>query len=142
MALNWGNIAERAELSLFNFLLALSDLLPAIFFAIAFPLVLLLFIRFDEGEKILAPFELTFFSFIGLLVAYLTYLSKDTLLENLLPSFVVILAFFFQLFGRTKTGAEVPLGTKMTLAAGIVTVGSFVIGSRFFNLLFGGGGGG
>ncbi|SMX32034.1 hypothetical protein [Actibacterium lipolyticum] len=120
-----------------HFSLALIDLTPAILFALILPIFALKLVEFGEESQRLVAFELTFFSLIGVLIAYLTYLSLDTVLENLLPSLVVLLTFFFQLFGRTKSDANIPLGTRMTLVAGSLAVASFLLCSRYFNLLFG-----
>lgn len=117
--------------------MALIDLLPPLLFAILLPMFIVKMVSFTEKSQRLAPFELVFFSLTGLVVAYLTNLSAETILEGLLPSFVVLLAFFFQLFGRTQAAAKVPLGSKISFSAGAMAIVSFLVSLRYFELAFG-----
>jgi len=132
-------LADRIALASKTFTLAIIDVMPAIIFSALLPIVVFFFANLSEKSKRLALVEMTFFSLLGALVAYLTYLSLDTVLKNVLPSVIVILTFFFQLFGRTKTDSQIPLGTRITFLSGTISILTFIISSRYFNILFGAG---
>lgn len=133
----WENIRPRADQAFEYLTYSFVDMALPLLVALLVPAVIVRLVSFSESSSRLALVELSFFSVLGVLVAYLTNLSKDTVLQSLLPSLIVLLTFFFQLFGRTKADAHVPLGTKITFLSGTMTVVSFLVASRYFTLAFG-----
>ncbi len=80
--------------------------------------------------------EVLFFSLLGSFGAYLNYLSRDSLLENMVPSLVVLIVVSFQFYGLSKREGTVPFQNRSVLVSGIGAAVCFLISSRYINLIF------
>ena len=127
------DIFSHLKLVLDSFLISLSDFMPLFIFGIILGLIAILILRLKVSDLL----ETIFFSIIGILVAYLTYLSRDTLLKNVLPSLIVLLSFVFQLFWKNKQQPEPSKDIRIIFLAGIISVIMFLLSSRYFILVFG-----
>ncbi|MEP3946126.1 hypothetical protein [Ascidiaceihabitans sp.] len=120
-----------------KFILAFLTLLPPFLFATIVVFSVVLFGHVSRRSLRLVKYQISFFSIIGVLIAYLASLTANTIVESLLPSLIVLLTFFFQLFGRSRSGGKVPLGSRLAFISGSSTVVTFLVSSRYFSLLAG-----
>lgn len=80
--------------------------------------------------------EILFFSLLGSFGAYLNYLTRDSLLQNMVPSLVVLIIVSFQFYGLSNKNGMVPFRNRSVLIAGIGAAVCFLISSRYINLIF------
>jgi len=86
----WDKSLQRLEPAAEHIVAAAVDIAPPLLVAFLLPLLVSRFVNFSEASSRLALVEMCFFAFLGVLVAYLTNLSKDTVLQTLLPSLIVL----------------------------------------------------
>jgi hypothetical protein len=109
--------------------------IPMFLVALLYSLVVSTLVNFSDEAKRVAFFEILFFSFVGLAVAYVNFLTRGGLLEDLVPSFILAITFVFQLFGLSKGADSVPLKTKKVFLSGVGAAVTFIFCTQYLALV-------
>jgi hypothetical protein len=108
---------------------------PMFLVAFIYSSVVTSIVTFTEESKRIAFFEILFFSFVGLAVAYVNFLTRGGLLQGLLPSFILAITFVFQLFGLSKGADRVPLKTKKVFLSGVGSAITFIFCTQYLSVV-------
>lgn len=90
--------------------------------------------RIFKQPKFIGKSEMLFFGMVGSTSAYLNSLSEGSLLENVIPSFVVAITFLFQLAGLTRDGLNKPLASKSVFLSGAAAAVCFIFSTRYLTM--------
>ena len=134
--LSLSDIEIKGTLALKSWLLTLIEIVPAFFFPLLWPFLASLVVEADQRSKSIR-IEIFFFACAGAVGAYVNYLSRGSLLDNLIPSMVLLVAFLAQLLGLSRSAGKIPLVDPKVLLSGAGAALSFAIASRYFLLMFG-----
>lgn len=88
-----------------------------------------------EGEY--RRHEAYLFSLLGALAAYLSQIGVEGFGRILLPSSAVLITVILQMLGKAGVIKDAPLSTRSAYQAAGCAALTFLISSRYFNLLFG-----
>lgn len=111
------------------------ELLPVVILPLLWVLILRLAGWFMAGPRTVASSELFFFAVVGSVGAYLNQLSGGTVLENLVPSFIIAITFLFQLAGLSMMGKAKPLREANVFLSGTGTAVCFMFASQYLAVL-------
>ena len=128
-------ILLRVLIAFEKFLSAFADILPLIFFSLLLAFILSVFVKKEARE--FSFLEISFFCLLGCIIAYLTFLSSNTILENLLPSIIILLTFLFKFFIEPKNSKNIKYNKVTVYLAGASLTLSFIVSSRYFSLHMG-----
>jgi hypothetical protein len=132
----FSDAALTMQLAVSNLLNSTIEIFPA--FVVPFLWTFFGSLLVQEGERTRSfRLEVFFFSCAGAVGAYINNLSRGSLLDNLIPSLVVGIAFLAQLLGLSKATGAVPMASPKVLVAAAGVALSFAVASRYFVLLFG-----
>lgn len=137
MAANSADVTILSTLWIVGRGLALSAIhvTPMFLVALAYSAIVSAIVTFSDEAKRVAFFEILFFSFVGLGVAYVNFLTRGGLLQDLVPSFILAITFVFQLFGLSKGADKVPLKTKKVFLSGVGAAITFIFCTQYLALV-------
>lgn len=116
-------------------LLSSIHVFPMFVVALAYSSMVAYMVNFSDESRRVAFFEILFFSFVGLAVAYVNFLTRGSLLEDLVPSFILAITFVFQLFGLSKGSQSVPLKTKKVFLSGVGSAVTFIFCTQYLSVV-------
>lgn len=136
MESDFANFLLKFSFSFDALVFGIAELLPIFVIAFLFPLLICLIVYFFN-QAYVPPFYLLFFSFMGVLVAYVVHLSQETILENLLPSFIISIGMYFEFYSKARQDRASEIQFIPIYFGGLIGAILFMISSRYFALIFG-----